>query len=254
MATTTRTSIQRSIVATAALITVPMQALAQTAVTPIPEGRPLATATSPMHLASTDDSANAAELAAARHCVEAARSIAKEMERDPAVQNLLSAAKGIYIVPDFAKGGLAIGGWGGHGVLLVREGERWMGPAFYNLGAVSVGPLIGFSTGAIAMMLMSDDAVTHFRTDDAFSLMGTADFTFMDYSAMKQTRIGKRDVIVWADTQGAYTGLSASISDITWDRERNDRFYGKAVTAKEALTNTLESPGEADALRQALDE
>ena len=57
---------------------------------------------------------------------------------------LLQRAKGIAIMPNVVKVGLALGGRGGSGVLHVRdEHGRWTNPSFIRIGGLSFGAQIG---------------------------------------------------------------------------------------------------------------
>src|SRR5947209_8073004 len=48
-------------------------------------------------------------------------------------------ARAVMIVPKLLKGGFIVGGEGGEGVLLARERGGWSDPAFYSIGAASLG-------------------------------------------------------------------------------------------------------------------
>lgn len=198
-----------------------------------------------------NQAANASEAQEAKDLAKESVKVIKQMKSEQKADKLLKQAKGVYIVPDFAKGGLGVGGWGGQGVLLIHKNGKWQGPAFFNMGAVSAGAEVGFSAGSIAMLLMSDDAVNNFKTDNSFSLNATSDFTIINYSAIDQASVGKGDMIIWADTEGVYGGLSGSVSDITWDNEKNDGYYGKHVTEQDVVNGKVHSSN-SKALTKAL--
>src|SRR3546814_17845950 len=72
----------------------------------------------------------------------------------------IKAAKGILIVPQLVKGGFIIGAEGGSGVFLARGTDgSWSPPAFYTLGAGSIGLQSGGEVKEVVFVMMSDQAV-----------------------------------------------------------------------------------------------
>lgn len=191
--------------------------------------------------AATVGAANETEMADARETVRGATAAITAMKGDPALAGLLQRAKGILIVPEFTKGALIIGGWGGEAVLLGRQGTNWVGPAFYDVAAVSAGAEIGFTSGTLAVLLMSDSAVNAFRTDETVSLNANAELTVIDYSAKAQGSVSSSDIIVWSDTEGAFIGAGGSLSDVDWDGEANNAYYRQNVTARQILDGQVKS-------------
>lgn len=192
----------------------------------------------------------------ARKQVDEAREVVERMKADPEVAHLLEEAKGIFIVTDYAKAAVGVGGEGGEGVALLREdglmGDDWTGPAFYDFGGASIGAEVGVKTGSVVMLLMTDEAAGKFRTEkDNWSLDAEAGLTIVDYSATAEESAGKGDVVVWSDTRGAFAGADVGISDIRRDNEDNAAFYGEPVDTDEILTGQI-SDGQADELREAL--
>ena len=62
----------------------------------------------------------------------------------PELKQYVHHAKALLIVPSLIKGGFFIGGEGGSGVLIARSPEGgWSNPAFYTLGAGSLGLQFG---------------------------------------------------------------------------------------------------------------
>ena len=60
----------------------------------------------------------AARLESGQNLVDKATNIVNEMRKDTNLKQLMEQAKGIFIVPRYAKGGLIIGAQGGQGILL----------------------------------------------------------------------------------------------------------------------------------------
>ncbi len=175
----------------------------------------------------------------------------QNMRSDPELMNLLDQAKGVFIVPDYGKGAVVVGAKGGQGVLMAHENGQWSNPAFYDIGGVSVGAQIGGTGGEIAMLLMTDKSVNEFKGDVTFSLNANSGFTLVDYNARSQGDVGKGDVVLWSNTEGAFAGVSLGATDINFDDERNQNYYGQQVTAQQILSGQVTSTHQ-HPLQQAL--
>ncbi len=184
------------------------------------------------------------EAAEARQLVKDAAATLGQMKKDSRLKELISRAKGVFIVPKYGRGAAGIGASGGEGVLVTRQQNNWSDPAFYDLGGISVGAQFGAEGGEIAMLLMSDDAVNAFKQDSQFSLNADAKLTLVDYSALAEaTTLGDdADVVFWSGTKGAFAGISLSATGISWDDEENPAYYGKPVTANDVLTGKITGP------------
>ena len=79
--------------------------------------------------------------------------------RDPAqtwIHDNIGRAKALLIVPQIVKAGFIFGGSGGQGVLVVRSGTTWVGPAFYDLATASVGFQAGVEVSEAVIVAMTD--------------------------------------------------------------------------------------------------
>lgn len=183
--------------------------------------------------------------------VNEARAVVEKMKSDPELKKLLQQARGVFIVPTYGRGGWGIGVRGGEGVMLTQSDHKWSNPVFYNLGGISIGIQGGAEAGSLAMLLMNDKAVNQFMTDNNFSLNASAGLTVVNYTGKAQVQAGNGDVIVWADTKGAFANATIGVTDIRRDDSDTQAFYKRATTAKEILNGSVTST-QADALKQAL--
>lgn len=181
---------------------------------------------------------------------EAADAVAA-MKTNPEAAALLQQAKGIYVVPDYAEGGIVVGGASGNGVMSAHNNGTWTSPTFYDIASVSAGAQVGFTAGPVVMLLMTDQAINDFKAGGDFSLAASAGYTMVDASGGGQVSTDGSDVIVWSDTQGIYAGLTAAASDISWDEDANDGYYGVDVDASQVIDGMVTKP-ESDPLAQAL--
>jgi len=78
--------------------------------------------------------------------------------RDPEMkwlQQNIGKARGVLIVPEIVKAGFIIGGSGGRGLLVAKEGGKWVGPAFYTLATASVGFQAGVAASENVTLVMT---------------------------------------------------------------------------------------------------
>ncbi|MEQ9528777.1 MAG: lipid-binding SYLF domain-containing protein, partial [Parvibaculaceae bacterium] len=144
-----------------------------------------------------------------------------------------------------------VGGEGGAGVVLVKQDGEWSDPAFYNFGGVSLGAQAGGEAGAMAFILMSDDAVNAFKSGNKITLDADAGFTIVNWSADAEASWGKADVVTWSDTEGLFGGASVGVTDINWDDDSNKSLYG-ANADMAAVINGEADTDDADELKAAL--
>jgi len=207
---------------------------------------------------SSDEQANAnmssskAEANAMKH-VNDAVAVVRRMEAEPKMDNLLQQAKGILIVPTFARAALGIGGSGGAGVLLVkRDDGKWSDPAFYNIGGINVGAQLGAESGPIAMVLNNDKAVNSFLQKNNFSLSADAGLTVVNWTKVAQGSAGTGDVVAWAGTKGLFGNVVAiGLNDIHFNQNVTNAYYHQTVAARDITSGKVKTM-QADALKQAL--
>lgn len=178
--------------------------------------------------------------------------VIQQMNADPGMKKLLKQAKGVYVVPDYGRAALGVGARGGAGVLFVKQGSKWGNPGFYNMGGVSVGAQAGGEAGAIALVLKSQKALNSFKKGNNFSLNADAGLTVINWSAKAQGSVGKGNVVVWSDTEGAFGDLAVSVTDVNFDEKETGAFYGKkTASAADVINGKMRAP-RSPALQDAL--
>ena len=190
----------------------------------------------------------------ATEIVNESAKVVRQMRQDRELEKRMKEAKGIFIIPGFGKAALVVGGEGGGeggGAMLARQANGWSNPVFYNMGAISVGAQAGASGGAIAMLLMTDEAVNSFKQENNFSLDANAGVSFITWSADAQVTAGKGDIILWSDTEGLFVAANVAVSDINFDDDETSSFYGRTVTPQTVLSNTTPN-AQAKSLQHAL--
>lgn len=141
----------------------------------------------------------------------------------------LKDAKGLLIFPQVLKGGFFIGGSGGTGVLVVREGTTgdWSQPAFYTIGSVTLGLQIGGEAAEVVMMAMSQKAIDSLFTS-SFKLGGDTSVALGPVGAGAKGNI-TADFISFAKSKGLYAGLNLEGSVVDVRDSLNKAYYGKEV-------------------------
>lgn len=113
---------------------------------------------------------NASEKAETETLVSQAVTIVESFGTDPDLtwfREKVKEAKALLIIPQNLKGAFLVGGSGGSGVLIahdIKTGE-WSYPAFYTLGAVSVGLQIGAEASQVILMVMTDRGMESLLTN-----------------------------------------------------------------------------------------
>ncbi|MDT8386213.1 MAG: lipid-binding SYLF domain-containing protein [Thiogranum sp.] len=178
-----------------------------------------------------------------RELVQKSAEAIEKLTNDSEAREVLNQARAVFIVPDYGRAALGVGGAGGQGLLVAKNEGSWSAPAFYNIGAINVGVQAGIEAGEIAFLIMSEPAMEGFRDEHNFSLNADAGLTIVDFSARGQASAGKgEDVIVWADTEGLFADLAVSVSDIFWDEEANQAYYNQSVALTDIIDGNVQDP------------
>ncbi len=171
------------------------------------------------------------------------------------VRRHMKNAKGVLVVPQMLKGALGLGAEGGSGVLLVKDAKgTWSYPAFYTLGAVSLGFQIGGSASEVILLLMTDRGVNAMIEGNRIKLgadLGVAAGP-VGGGAEAAVTLGSADVLVYSRSKGAYVGISLEGSVIEPRKGLNKEYYGAEVESKPIVVERKYSNAHADALRGAL--
>lgn len=227
------------------LASLPTSATAQES-QPAPTAHP-----APARTVHDGDTATRRQQAAVKHVADAV-GVVQTMHADAGMPALLARARGVFVVPTYGRAALGIGGAGGAGVLLVRRPDgTWSNPAFFDIGAISIGLQAGAEGGPIALVLLNDKAVDSFRKRNNFSLSADAGLTVVNFARMAEGSTAG-DVVVWSGNKGLFgSAVTVAINDVRFDQRLTEAYDGKPVTAQQALDSTV-TDARADALRKAL--
>jgi SH3 domain-containing YSC84-like protein 1 len=173
-------------------------------------------------------------------------------------KKLLEQSQGIVIIPEVFRAGFFLGGTRGSGVMVVRDkGGSWSNPAFVSLTAGSVGLQFGAKSTDIVLVFKSRDAVNQFMTG-TFKLGGSVSGTAgpVESSPVNPAR-GFKDapIYTYARSSGLFGGLSLEGTELSFDKERNQKFYGKRLTPRQIFNDPfLSAPPVAESLKDTLEQ
>jgi SH3 domain-containing YSC84-like protein 1 len=212
---------------------------------------------------NTTNTNNSATLADADQLLQNASGVITNMQSDTNVVNLMSRAKGVFIIPN--SGSVSSGG-----VLLRRKNDHWSNPVFFSLGGATPGVQptantgtadVSGNSGPVALLIMSNRAMSRFESNGSFSITPSARLNIVSYSAnttqtsqapqasqkpqRSQAASGKNgDIIVWSGSNGASNGVTPGFTQVTANKIYDQTIYGTAnmrqiIAGRAPLTNQL---------------
>jgi lipid-binding SYLF domain-containing protein len=153
--------------------------------------------------------------------------------RDPDMtwfQQHLGQARAVLVSPQVVKAGFIFGGSGGRAVLYTRNPQSggWSGPAFYNLGAASVGFQAGVSVSETVVLVMTEKGLNSLMSP-SFKLGADASIAVGPVGAGAGTDITS-DFVGFSRSKGVYGGLNLEGGVISVADDWNNAYYGRVVS------------------------
>ncbi len=168
----------------------------------------------------------------------------------------LKEAKGILVIPSLIKGAFIIGAEGGSGVLLARKDDgTWSHPAFFTLGAGSVGLQIGIQDTEVVFVIMTDAGLNAVISNEV-KLGVDASFSFgpigRGLEGSTTTGLGG-DIAAFSKSIGAFAGGSLEGAVIHERMDYNRQYYGDdGATARRVVVMDRYTNPHADKIREVL--
>jgi len=164
---------------------------------------------------------------------------------------LSKTAKAIFVVPKMLKGGFVIGGSGGSGVLVSRDAKTgvWSYPAFYTMGAISIGLQIGGESSQMILVIMTEKGMDSLLTS-SFKL--GAEVSVAAGPVGTGAKAATADILAYTLAKGAYGGATVEGAIIKTKDKWNSDFYGQKVTTADIIVRKIVTNNAADPLRQAV--
>jgi SH3 domain-containing YSC84-like protein 1 len=146
----------------------------------------------------------------------------------------IGRAKAVLIAPEIVKAGWIFGGSGGRAVLYARDANgQWAGPAFYNIGAASVGFQAGLSVSQTVTLVMTEKGLNSLLANSV-KLGGDASIAAGPVGAGANSDI-TTDFVAFSRSKGLYGGLNLEGSVISPANDWNSAYYGKRVLPPDIL-------------------
>ena len=157
--------------------------------------------------------------------------------RDPEMkwlQQNISRAKGVLVVPEIVKAGFIIGGSGGRGLLVAKTSSgKWVGPAFYTLATASVGFQAGVAASENVTLVMTQKGMDSLLAS-TFKVGGDASVAAGPVGAGAKSDV-VADLITFSRSKGLYGGLNLDGTVVSVNDEWNKAYYGKPVLPPDIL-------------------
>jgi lipid-binding SYLF domain-containing protein len=168
------------------------------------------------------------------------------------LQANIGRAKGVVIAPVVVKAGWIFGGSGGRAVVFARNDStgRWTGPAFYNVGAASVGFQAGISVSETVSLVMTEKGMNSLLASSA-KLGGDVSVAAGPVGAGTNSDITS-DFVAYSRSKGIYGGLNLEGSVIGVADDWNSAYYGSNVLPPDILVRGIAHNGQADRLASEL--
>jgi lipid-binding SYLF domain-containing protein len=169
--------------------------------------------------------------------VASAQSTFSDFMRDPDMTWLhanMARARAVLIAPEILKAGWIFGGSGGRAVLYARDAQgKWAGPAFYNLGAASVGFQAGLSVSQTLTLVMTEKGLNTLLANSV-KLGADASVAAGPVGAGANSDI-TTDFVAFSRSKGLYGGLNLEGAVIGPANDWNNAYYGKSVLPPDIL-------------------
>ena len=165
-------------------------------------------------------------------------------------KELLERAECIGVFPGIKKGAVVVGGEFGHGVFTCRDKSGMMGtPAFFSLGAGSVGWQFGGQSADLVLLIMNPEGINHLLKDK-FTLGGDAAAAAGPVGRTARAATDAQlhaQILSWSRSRGVFLGAAVSGAVVKPDTEANAVFYGTPVTGHELLLDhSVPTPASAE--------
>ncbi len=197
--------------------------------------------------------------------VDNAAQTVRKLRADPKIpefQRMLDQALAVLVFPSVLKASFVIGGEGGSGVLLVRHpdpdtgGSHWSHPAFFTMGAGSIGLQLGVEQQEIVLLVLDYDAVDALISNQ-LKLGGDVSLAIGEFGTGQggaMTTNFDADIVSFSSATGVFLGASIEGAIVNRRDDFNYYYYGPGATARSiALRRQYQNPG-AEELRRALGE
>lgn len=152
--------------------------------------------------------------------------------------DVIKSGKGVAIFPAVTKAGLGFGGQTGEGLVFIKKGNGWTGPAFMGISGASVGFQIGVQSVGLVLVITNEEGLRAFTGGNSFKLGAdvaiAAGPVGRDASAATDGR-AKASIYSYSIAKGLFAGVSIEGCIINQNRDANRAYWGRDISAANAL-------------------
>ena len=153
-------------------------------------------------------------------------------------KSVLEKADCIMILPSVKKFAVGIGGTGGRGPLVCREGSgfsgKWSPPAMYGIGGASAGFQVGGKASDVVIAIMASGAVD--KVLNGKVKVGSDVSAAAGPGAQAGTLSNIADMLTYSRSSGLFAGASLDGASLDPDANANERLYSKTASAKDIVS------------------
>ena len=153
--------------------------------------------------------------------------------------SVLAKADCIIILPSVKKFAVGIGGTGGRGPMVCREGSnfsgKWGPPAMFSIGGASAGLQVGGKASDIVIAVMAPTAAE--KVLNSKVKVGTDVSAAAGPGASAPTQ-QTADMLTYSRSSGLFAGVSLDGASLDPDSSANQRLYGKPASATEIVSGS----------------
>ncbi|NLL36228.1 MAG: lipid-binding SYLF domain-containing protein [Fretibacterium sp.] len=171
-----------------------------------------------------------------RDSVEVLRGMTKAEDVE-SMADVIAGAQAVAFVPSLVKAGFVVGGTYGEGLILRREGGKWYGPSFYNLGGGSLGLQLGAQKVSLVLVVKNKKGVEAFlgsKVKLGGDIAVAAGPVGRRAEAATDAQI-KASIYSYSMSKGLFAGFSLEGSVISISVKRNEEYWKKKISASDAL-------------------
>ena len=153
-------------------------------------------------------------------------------------KSVLEKADCIMMLPSVKKFAVGIGGTGGRGPLVCREGSgfsgKWSPPAMYGIGGASAGFQVGGKASDVVIAIMASGAVD--KVLNGKVKVGSDVSAAAGPGAQAGTLSNTADMLTYSRSSGLFAGASLDGASLDPDANANERLYSKTASAKDIVS------------------
>ena len=154
--------------------------------------------------------------------------------------SVLAKADCIIILPSVKKFAVGIGGTGGRGPMVCREGSnfsgKWGPPAMFSIGGASAGLQVGGKASDIVIAVMAPSAAEKVLSSKV--KVGTDVGAAAGPGASAGSFGNSADMLTYSRSSGLFAGASIDGASLSPDSSANQRLYGTSASAKDIVSGS----------------